>query len=104
MPAMRAVAVIPGRHGSAHLRDDAPDPTPAPGDAVVRVIEAGVCGTDVEIHEGLYGEAPAGADYLVLGHENLGIVESTPAGGHLQPGDLVVATVRRPCAEQCQPC
>jgi threonine dehydrogenase-like Zn-dependent dehydrogenase len=104
MPGMRAVAVIPGRHGSAHLRDDAPDPIPARGDAVVRVIEAGVCGTDVEIHEGLYGEPPAGVDFLVLGHENLGIVESSPAGAHVQPGDLVVATVRRPCAERCQPC
>jgi threonine dehydrogenase-like Zn-dependent dehydrogenase len=104
MPAMRAVAVIPGRHGSAHVRDDAPDPIPANGDAVVRVIEAGVCGTDVEIHEGLYGEPPAGAPFLILGHENLGVVESSPAGAHLQPGDLVVSTVRRPCPERCQPC
>jgi threonine dehydrogenase-like Zn-dependent dehydrogenase len=104
MPAMRAIAVIPGKHGSAHLRDDAPDPSPAPGDVVVRVLEAGVCGTDVEIHEGDYGEAPAGSPFLILGHENLGVVESSPAGAHVQPGDLVVATVRRPCPDLCPPC
>jgi glucose 1-dehydrogenase len=101
---MRAVAVVPGKHASAHLRDDAPDPAPAPGDALVRVLEAGVCGTDVEIHDGLYGAAPPGSPFLILGHENLGLVESSPAGAHVQPGDLVVATVRRPCPERCQPC
>ena len=40
--------------------------------ALVRVLEAGVCGTDVEIHQGLYGEAPPGSPFLILGHENLG--------------------------------
>ena len=101
---MRAVAVIPGRHGSAHLVDDAPDPAPADGEALVRVLEAGVCGTDVEIHEGMYGEAPPGSPFLILGHENLGVVESSPADSHVRPGDLVVATVRRPCPERCPPC
>jgi threonine dehydrogenase-like Zn-dependent dehydrogenase len=104
MPAMRAVAVVPGRHRSAHFRDDVPDPRPAEGDALVRVLEAGICGTDVEIHEGLYGEAPPDSGFLILGHENLGLVESSPPGAHVQPGDLVVATVRRPCPERCQPC
>ena len=101
---MRAIAVLPGRHGSIHLKSDAPDPLPADGEAVVRVLEAGVCGTDVEIHEGLYGEAPAGSPFLILGHENLGVVESSPGDAHVQPGDLVVATVRRPCPERCAPC
>ncbi|HET7747001.1 MAG TPA: alcohol dehydrogenase catalytic domain-containing protein, partial [Vicinamibacteria bacterium] len=74
------------------------------GEAVVRVLEAGVCGTDVEIHEGLYGRAPAGHPFLILGHENLGVVEASPSGSHVSAGDLVVATVRRPCPEACPPC
>lgn len=101
---MKAVAVVPGNKNSLHVRADVPEPTPAAGEAVVQVLEAGVCGTDVEIHQGLYGAAPGASPYLVLGHENLGVVESVPAGSGLEEGDLVVATVRRPCDEPCRPC
>ena len=38
-------------------------------------VEVGVCGTDREIAEGLFGIAPAGEDRLILGHEVLGRVE-----------------------------
>jgi threonine dehydrogenase-like Zn-dependent dehydrogenase len=101
---MRAVAVVPGKKDSLHVRDDAPDPRPQSGEALVRVVEAGVCGTDVEIHQGLYGEAPEGSPFLILGHENLGVVEEAPAGAVVSAGDLVVSTVRRPCPERCRPC
>jgi threonine dehydrogenase-like Zn-dependent dehydrogenase len=101
---MRAIAVHPGQPGSLHLRDDAPDPSPAEGEAVIRVLEAGVCGTDAEINQGLYGSAPAGSPFLILGHENLGVVERSPAGSGLAEGDLVVSTVRRPCPERCRAC
>jgi threonine dehydrogenase-like Zn-dependent dehydrogenase len=101
---MRAVAVVPGTKDSLHVRSDAPEPQPGKDEALVRVVEAGVCGTDVEIHQGLYGEPPAGSPFLILGHENLGIVESAPAGAVVAAGDLVVSTVRRPCPERCRPC
>jgi threonine dehydrogenase-like Zn-dependent dehydrogenase len=101
---MNAVAVIPGQRGSLHVRDNAPDPRPAAGEVVVRVLEAGVCGTDVEIHEGLYGQAPPGSPFLILGHENLGVVEEGPADAGLSAGDLVVSTVRGPCPQACRAC
>src|SRR5262245_48909836 len=101
---MRAVAVVPGNRESLHVRDDVPDPQPADGEVTVKVLEAGVCGTDVEIHEGQYGQSPPGSPYLVIGHENLGVVESAQAGAPFAAGDLVVATVRRPCPEACRPC
>ena len=101
---MKAVAVVPGTRDSLHVRSDAPDPVPGKDEALVRVVEAGVCGTDIEIHQGLYGEAPAGSEFLILGHENLGVVESAPAGSIVAAGDLVVSTVRRPCPERCRPC
>jgi threonine dehydrogenase-like Zn-dependent dehydrogenase len=76
-----------------------------PGAAVeVEVVEVGVCGTDLEIANDGYGAAPAGRDSLVLGHENLGRVASVPDGVDLKVGQLVVATVRRPCPERCPPC
>ncbi len=101
---MKAVAVIPGTRDSLHVRDDAPDPAPSSNDAVVRVTQAGVCATDVEIHQGLYGTAPPGSPFLILGHENLGIVEAAPADSGLAKGDLVVSTVRRGCPEGCRAC
>ena len=41
----------------------------------VRTLEVGVCGTDREISEGLFGVAPEDDELLVLGHELLGVVE-----------------------------
>lgn len=97
---MRAVAVIPGRAGSAHLTEL---PRPAAADipggrgVLVQVLRVGVDGTDKEINAAEYGAAPPGADVLVIGHESLGrVVEVGPAVTELAPGDLVVATVRRP--------
>ena len=98
---MRAVTVTPGQRDSLRVLD-IPDVQESSGQLVVRVLQAGLCGTDAEITSGLYGEAPPGSPYLVLGHENLGVVES-PAGS-FSPGDLVVSTVRRPCPEGCLPC
>ena len=100
---MRAVTVVPGSPGSLVTRTDLPDPTPLPGEAVVRMLEGGVCGTDSEIARGVLGEAPENSPYLILGHENLGVIEESPADGFAQ-GDLVVATVRRPCPGPCRPC
>ncbi len=49
---------------------------PQPGDdtVLVSMLEAGVCGTDEELNSGIIGEAPAGSDFLIIGHENLGRV------------------------------
>jgi threonine dehydrogenase-like Zn-dependent dehydrogenase len=101
---MNAVAVTPGTRNSLHFRQDAPEPRAADGEAIIRVVRAGVCGTDVEIHEGQYGQAPPGSPFLILGHENLGVVEHAPDGSGLSSGDLVVSTVRRPCPDACPPC
>ena len=101
---MRAVTVVPGTPHSLTVRDDVPEPARDDRRALVRILETGVCGTDVEIDAAQYGEAPPGSPYLILGHENLGRVERSPAGSGLESGDLVVATVRRPCPELCRSC
>ena len=93
---MKAVAVHPGETGSAHLRE-VPTPDFGSGEVLVRVIQVGLDGTDTEINEGLYGEAPPGEDYLIIGHESLGVIEEVGSGvSDLSVGDLAVATVRRP--------
>ena len=71
---------------------------------LVQGLQVGLCGTDAEIVSGGYGEAPPGADLLVLGHENLGRVLEAPPGCGLSPGDLVVGIVRRPDPVPCSAC
>jgi glucose 1-dehydrogenase len=98
---MKAVTVLPGEAGSARL-DTIDEPDAGDGKCLVRVIEVGVDGTDREIDAGEYGEAPAGEDRLVLGHECLGRVER--GSGELREGTLVVPTVRRSCPQRCPNC
>jgi glucose 1-dehydrogenase len=98
---MKAVAVHPGKLNSMHLREV---PTPTASDipdgqgVLVKVLRVGVDGTDKEIIAAEYGEAPAGDDFLITGHESLGrVVDARPnVSSSLPPGRLVVATVRRP--------
>jgi threonine dehydrogenase-like Zn-dependent dehydrogenase len=97
---MKAVAVIPRKANSIHLREI---PKPSVGDidggrgVLVKVLQVGVDGTDKEINAGEYGDAPPGDEHLIIGHESFGVVEEVgPAVTNLSPGDYVVATVRRP--------
>src|SRR6267378_2538989 len=97
---MQAITVTPGVRYSTALRD-IPEPTlddaPEGRGVLVRVLRVGLDGTDREIHAGEYGGPPPGADFLVLGHEGLGIVEAIGAGVvELAVGDYVVSIVRRP--------
>ena len=101
---MKAIVVKPGEKDSIHMRD-MPDPKMKPDQVAVKMLRVGLCGTDAEINHGLYGKAPDGDEFLILGHENLGVVEDV--GKKVKgwkAGDLVVATVRRPCGvcAQCK--
>jgi threonine dehydrogenase-like Zn-dependent dehydrogenase len=102
---MKAVAVFPGPK-EVRLIDQAEPQLVAPDQARLRVLEVGVCGTDREICSFQYGTPPPGEDHLVIGHESLAeVVEVGRGVERLRPGDLVVATVRRPCLHpDCLPC
>jgi threonine dehydrogenase-like Zn-dependent dehydrogenase len=94
---MQALVTEPGVAHSTRV-EDVPEPT---GEGVLlRVLEVGVCGTDREISEGLFG-TPADGAMLVLGHESLAVVERDGHG--FSKGELVTATVRRSC-HHCLAC
>jgi threonine dehydrogenase-like Zn-dependent dehydrogenase len=98
---MKAIAVTPGKPNSIHLRDvEKPrvDDVPDGRGVLVRVLRVGVDGTDKEINAAEYGAAPEGDDYLVIGHENFGVVEQVGPNvpDTIRPGSYVVASVRRP--------
>ncbi|HUH14521.1 MAG TPA: alcohol dehydrogenase catalytic domain-containing protein [Gaiellaceae bacterium] len=90
----------PGKEGTTRVAE-VPDAPVAEGEVPVRTLEVGVCGTDREISEGLFGAPPEEEPALVLGHELLGVVERDGAG--FSRGDLVTAMVRRSC-RRCRAC
>jgi threonine dehydrogenase-like Zn-dependent dehydrogenase len=97
---MKGVAVFPGKPNSIHLAD-LPEPEvddiPDGRGVLVEVLRVGVDGTDKEINDAEYGDAPEGYDFLVTGHESFGrVLEVGENVRDLEPGDYVVATVRRP--------
>ena len=100
---MRALTVVPGRADSARL-DEVDEPDPSEGALLVRTLAIGVCGTDREILQGVYGAAPAGSERLIIGHESLGEVLAAPPGSGFSPGDMVVGIVRRPDPVPCASC
>ncbi len=98
---MKAVAVYPGKKDSVHLRHDVPKPKisdiPNGRGVLVKILQIGVDGTDKEIVNCEYGAAPVGSDYLICGHETLGVVVETGENvSEFKKGDYVVTTVRRP--------
>ena len=94
---MLALVTEPAVPHSTRVADVA---EPAGDGVLLRVLEVGVCGTDREISEGLFG-VPADGTSLVLGHESLALVERDGHG--FSKGDLVTATVRRSC-RHCLAC
>ncbi|HEX2166321.1 MAG TPA: glucose 1-dehydrogenase [Longimicrobiales bacterium] len=100
---MRALTVIPGVADSARL-DDMQEPDPGEGNVLIQAHSVGVCGTDREILEGLYGAAPPGEERLILGHESVGRVLEAPAESGLEPGDWVCGIVRQPDPVPCPSC
>jgi threonine dehydrogenase-like Zn-dependent dehydrogenase len=76
------------------FRSDLPLPTPKPGEALVKVLRAGVCNTDLELTRGYYPYSG------ILGHEFVGVVTEGPAEWLNQ---RVVGEINASCG-QCEFC
>ncbi|HKG94599.1 MAG TPA: alcohol dehydrogenase catalytic domain-containing protein, partial [Gemmatimonadaceae bacterium] len=97
---MKAFAVWPNEERSGVVDVDEPE-LASPTAVKVRILDVGVCGTDAELCAFAYGEPPAGEEFLITGHEALGeVVEVGDEVEWLDAGDLVVPSVRRPCARR----
>lgn len=97
---MKAGIVTPGQKDSARLIE-MDMPVISSGQALVRLLELGIDGTDIEINRGEYGETPPDKDFIILGHEAVGQIEN-PGTTELGKGDFVVPMVRRP--DDCVDC
>jgi 2-desacetyl-2-hydroxyethyl bacteriochlorophyllide A dehydrogenase len=82
-------------HGPRQLRiEAAPTPEPAPGEALVRVAVAGLCGTDYSIFS---GERPVGYP-RVMGHEFVGRIDAVgPDVTTVRVGDRVAVEPNYSC-------
>jgi threonine dehydrogenase-like Zn-dependent dehydrogenase len=102
---MRAIAVTPGKKEVSIINQPEPNLS-SPFDVKLRMLEAGVCGTDKEICAFEYGTPPSASEQLVIGHESLGEVVAIGAKvTRVKLGDLVVPMVRRPCPhDYCVAC
>ena len=76
------------RGGRVFETETAPLPVPGPGEALLRVRRAGICGTDLHIYQGhLDHRVPTNG---IIGHEIFAEVVSAPAGTEFSGGDRVV--------------
>ena len=96
---MKAVVL----HEADEMRVDArPVPTPGPGEVLLKVNCASICGTDVKVlHRTLQGQ-PAGE--FIMGHEYAGTVAALgPNVDEFRIGDRVAVEVHKGC-ERCENC
>ncbi len=84
-------ALVLGDAG-VHLETDRPEPTPGPGEVLVRVLRAGICETDLQLVRGYKGFRG------VLGHEFVGV-----ALGGSHEGQRVVGEINCSCWA-CETC
>jgi alcohol dehydrogenase, propanol-preferring len=79
--------------------DEVEVPAPGPGQVLVRIQAAGVCGTDLHILDGMIKPDPYP---MTIGHEAAGVVEAS-GGTALSPGDRVAVYNKIFCGscEQC---
>jgi alcohol dehydrogenase len=73
----------------------------APGDAIIKITKTTICGTDLHI---LKGDVATCAPGRILGHEGVGVVDSTGAGvTAFRPGDRVLISCISACGK-CEYC
>jgi (R,R)-butanediol dehydrogenase / meso-butanediol dehydrogenase / diacetyl reductase len=81
--------------------EDSPMPTPKEGEVLIKVVYAGICGSDITIYSGKHWRAKPP---MIPGHEFSGeVVEVNAAGSDLKVGERVVVEPLLPCGK-CHAC
>lgn len=98
------LAVVKERKAPGVALRDVPVPQPKPGEALVKVKSASICGTDVSIYDWTPWAAGHITPPVVIGHEVVGEVVSVNGDSPLRKGDLVSSETHIFCGScyQCQ--
>lgn len=100
-------ALVKPAPGPGMVLREVPEPTLGSNDVLIRVLYAGVCGTDLHIWEWDHWAASRLTPPVVIGHEFSGRIErlgpEAEAEGLLRVGDLVTAEGHIVCGH-CLPC
>lgn len=78
---------------------DVPAPAPGPGEVLVRILAAGICGTDRHLFKGEFPCAPP----VTLGHEFCGEVVTCGDGVRMSPGTRIACDPNIACGS-CDQC
>jgi threonine 3-dehydrogenase len=97
-------ALVKAAAGPGLRLEDIPDPSPGPGEVLVRVLRTGICGTDLHIERWNEWAQSTIRPPLVVGHEFVGAVLRLGEGVEsLHPGELVGAEGHIVCG-RCRNC
>ena len=107
---MKGRVVACKEYGKPFAIEEYDVPEPAPGAVVLRMTQAGICGSDLHVWRGDQVNVPLPPTGRAMGHEGTGVVETlgdgvtTDSGGApIQKGDRVVYAAVFPCYH-CHQC
>jgi len=96
------LALVKTEKGVGHLElREVPVPTPGDGEVLLKILGAGVCGTDIHVRDDNFPYWPP----VILGHEFCGeVVESGPNVSLVDVGDRVVGEPHTKACGHCPMC
>ena len=107
---MKGRVVACKEYGKPFAIEEYDVPEPTPGAVVLRMTQAGICGSDLHVWRGDQVNVPLPPTGRAMGHEGTGVVEilgdgvATDSGGApIQKGDRVVSAAVFPCYH-CHQC
>ena len=98
-------AIIKNERAPGAVLKSVPVPEPGPGQVLVKVEAAGICGTDLHLYEwNVWAQNTVTSVPLIIGHEFSGEVVAVGTGvEQTKPGDYIAAETHIPCGScfQC---
>ncbi len=99
---MKAIVKYAAEPGNMEIRE-VPEPTPAPGQIKIKVVAAGICGSDLHIYDS--DIAIPVRPPVTVGHEFSGVIAELGEGvTGFKVGDRVVSETAFSYCGECEPC